>query len=173
MNTTESMDQRYLRPEARPFSWAALNDTQRTAFATIARAMAEAVQALDRPSPSSPSPGSPFLDKDRSNQTLFLCGGRGTGKTSLLLSLQHCVAEAKTWTEEIDAEERHRKACQAAEGQSEDSARPRRTGEEPEIAALRLAGGRRGLESRPLSRGLAVDSGRQRPKASRPRPGGP
>jgi hypothetical protein len=87
-----------LRPEARPFGWYSLNDTQKDAFTTIIGAMHEAVQGIDQTQKQRETVST--IDKFRSSQTILLTGARGTGKTSLLLSLQHCLQDWEGWMAE-------------------------------------------------------------------------
>jgi len=82
-----------LRPEARPLSYSQLDRQQQHAFRRIV-ALFEGAASGDR-SPSdrwrTDGPGRPslgiFLDHARSSRTILIGGSRGTGKTTLLLSL--------------------------------------------------------------------------------------
>jgi hypothetical protein len=85
----------YLRPEARPLSWENLNKAQREALERIVRLMHDSLPARSRP----PEQGSgvrrsvdEWLSTDRSSRTIFLDGGRGSGKTTILLSLMHACS---------------------------------------------------------------------------------
>lgn len=87
-----SDDLRRQRPEARPLSWAALVGPERDAFAAILQHLAEAARRVTADPqvkrPPKPSPRMPVvLDPERANQIVFLNGARGTGKTTVLLSL--------------------------------------------------------------------------------------
>ena len=81
------IDQFYLRQEARPFAWAELDPEQRDALMQIAGRLHRAV--LDLSEPKVPLPPTVPLDLDEKTTTrvVFLSGDRGTGKTSVLLSL--------------------------------------------------------------------------------------
>jgi predicted ATPase len=78
-----------LRAEARPTDWKQLDDTQRTAFKAVVRMIGEAIDALPLPSAAQPAAPDPmdWLSSSRASRTVFLSGGRGTGKTTLLASL--------------------------------------------------------------------------------------
>jgi hypothetical protein len=92
----QSSSNRILRPEARPFSWAQLHDSQRDAFERILAAMAEAVAQLKKRSERDRRPlarQDVFLAKEKTNQVLLLSGERGTGKTSVLLTIQAALTD--------------------------------------------------------------------------------
>ncbi len=80
-----------LRQEARPFHWEDLNQSQKDAFERIVETLEEAIAALDGRKNLSDRRGSDWnplsLDPDRFARSAFLSGARGTGKTSVLLSL--------------------------------------------------------------------------------------
>jgi len=80
-----------LRAEARPFDWPSLNDAQQGAVNRLLALMAAAARSLLPPgrSESPRAVGGAFqLDEDRSSRIALLSGDRGTGKTSVLLSLK-------------------------------------------------------------------------------------
>ncbi len=77
-----------LRQEARPVGWDDLMDDQRRAVVKILRFMQEAHGELGEPTKSVADERVPFrLDRRNSNRMVFLSGSRGTGKTTLYLSL--------------------------------------------------------------------------------------
>jgi DNA-binding CsgD family transcriptional regulator len=93
--------QEYLRPEARPTDWPDLDRAQIAACARILRALAEATRLLAQPEPpEAPRPQDPGarLSADRSSRILFLSGGRGTGKTTVLTTLMRATSVAITET---------------------------------------------------------------------------
>ncbi len=82
----------FLRPEARPLPLDDLHPSQKTAFWEIVNAIR---QAAFRPenknyddSCAPVAKGATYVEDSRTNQVLFLSGERGTGKTSLLLTVQ-------------------------------------------------------------------------------------
>ncbi|MFP5286411.1 MAG: hypothetical protein ACLGI9_11790, partial [Thermoanaerobaculia bacterium] len=83
-----------LRPEARPLHWSNLNQSQKNAFQRILAALHDACSNVDAEAsllektqeeihPSLPETLDPF----RSSRLIFLSGQRGTGKSTVLLSL--------------------------------------------------------------------------------------
>jgi hypothetical protein len=91
----ESKTRRFLRPEARPLPWRRLNASQQDVFRKILQAMDEARCDLDRADRSTGSdrastPPPNLLqqtDRFRSSRLIFLSGQRGTGKSTVLISL--------------------------------------------------------------------------------------
>ena len=83
----------YLRPEARPASWEMLNENQQDAFEQVVKLMAESIRDLEKHSKRSrdTTEFSPWMSMDRSSRTAFLNGKRGTGKSTVLLSLMQGV----------------------------------------------------------------------------------
>lgn len=77
-----------LRPEARPFTYEELHRSQREAFEKIIAAMAEAARNLDKRGQADSFGDAASTDRKRSNRTLLLSGERGTGKTSVLLTVR-------------------------------------------------------------------------------------
>jgi hypothetical protein len=84
-----------LRPEARALEWIDLDNAQQDAVKKVVALM---VEAIDRLQPGerkkrTPAPaGDLFLiDEDRSSRMVLLSGERGTGKTSVLLSLKRLI----------------------------------------------------------------------------------
>jgi hypothetical protein len=82
-----------LRPEARPLAYQQLDQQQQQAFRRLV-ALLEGATSRDRaasPRPRAGGVGRPspniFLDHARSSRTILVSGRRGTGKTTLLLSL--------------------------------------------------------------------------------------
>lgn len=83
-----------LRPEARPLPFNDLTATQQQAFREVVELLCDAVDVLPsegrEAAPRARQParrGRPLLDHDRKAQMLFLSGERGTGKSTVLLSL--------------------------------------------------------------------------------------
>ena len=85
-----------LRPEARPFSWEELNESQRDAFERIVDLMGNAVQNIDQ------NENQLGHSHFRSNQTLLLSGDRGMGKTSLMYSLMSAVTATDSNSTDFD-----------------------------------------------------------------------
>lgn len=82
------MPDQYLRPEANPVTYENLYPGQKTAYRRLAAMLAEAVDELpDRREKPPRDPGTFRLDFRRKTRVALLSGGRGTGKTSALLSL--------------------------------------------------------------------------------------
>jgi hypothetical protein len=81
-----------LRPEARPFTYELLTDSQKDAFQKITGLLEDALRQLDLGIEESKywSDFPPRLQPQtrRINPAIMVTGGRGTGKTSLLLTLQ-------------------------------------------------------------------------------------
>lgn len=77
---------RRLRPEARPLAWASLDAAQQNAFEEIASWLSSAASAVGQQSKDRGDYGG-WLDRDRASRIATLAGGRGTGKTTALLSL--------------------------------------------------------------------------------------
>lgn len=76
------------RPEARPARWADLMTDQRIALERLARMMVSAVSAASSSSPeASTFRGTYKLDHGRSTNLGFISGQRGTGKSTIMLSL--------------------------------------------------------------------------------------
>lgn len=81
-----------IRPEARPLGWSKMDLQQQQAFRRVVEMIEEATRSLpkgDQRSGASPSLNDPadWISRDRSTKTVFLSGGRGSGKSSVLLSL--------------------------------------------------------------------------------------
>lgn len=90
-----------LRREARPFAFADLSGIQRSAFKGIAGAMLEAIDALAPMHKTDRRTSRPAieLDDDRLAQIFLLSGDRGTGKTSVMLSLYRACTH-REWRNE-------------------------------------------------------------------------
>lgn len=94
--------QRYLRAESRPFSWSALTRPERFAFERVAASIAEAVEGLAEPKAyKSKREQAIHLDPGRASRLIFLTGKRGTGKTSVLLSLIRACVAIEEWDAEV------------------------------------------------------------------------
>ena len=82
-----------LRPEARPANWDELDDSQRDAIARVLRFLRSAIEDLRDLHP--PRSRIPWVDRDRVSRLAFLSGRRGTGKTTVLVSLAQAVNDGK------------------------------------------------------------------------------
>src|SRR5262245_6091115 len=82
-----------LRPEARPAEWGKLDAGQKKAFQRLVELIAEAIGDLPEKQSRVVPPGDPYtrLSQSKSSRTAFLSGGRGTGKTTVLLSLRRAT----------------------------------------------------------------------------------
>jgi DNA polymerase III delta prime subunit len=87
-----------LRPEARPLPYPELDRQQQAALdrvvglLTAAAQDAKALAAADRETRSvPPSPAGPYLDSNRCSRNILVSGERGTGKTTLMLSLARAL----------------------------------------------------------------------------------
>ena len=94
MSSTENGYRRVLRPEACPLAYDRLDTSQKDGFVRITQALQDAVDSLPdkRPKPEQPAnQWNPWMpEKDRKSKVVFLSGERGTGKTTLMLTvLQH------------------------------------------------------------------------------------
>jgi hypothetical protein len=81
---------RSLRPEARPIGWEVLNEAQKGAFRKIVTLLSDALPPSSRQEEAASGVRrgvDEWLSDDRSSRTIFLDGGRGSGKTTILLSL--------------------------------------------------------------------------------------
>jgi hypothetical protein len=77
------------RPEALPLRWQLLSEQQQAAVDRLAGWLLDAMSSLDaRPRARHAEAGSAELDYDRRSQITFVDGDRGTGKTSVLLTLR-------------------------------------------------------------------------------------
>jgi len=83
----------YLRPEAVPLPWNALDDSQQEAFRALVTMLVESLHDVPQrlpvgAPPPSPDPNwMPWLDFNRKVRVALLSGFRGSGKTSVMLSL--------------------------------------------------------------------------------------
>jgi len=84
------------RLEAYPFEWSALTSRQKEAVEFVSELLVDALDGLSK----APATGSEF-DFDRRSQLAFVDGDRGTGKSSVLLAVQHLTSEDKANTEEF------------------------------------------------------------------------
>lgn len=88
-----------LRPEARPLTWQSFTPSQQDAFRRIVGYLAAAVDQIpDHSDSAKDDEGDSFgpLDPGRSNNVIMLSGKRGTGKTSLLLTLYQSMRSRDT-----------------------------------------------------------------------------
>lgn len=95
----ESRSRRYdeRRPEARPFQWWSLVQHHREAVGRLLHLLGSAVDALEEPDEPGPLRARPAsrIQGDRASQLAFLDGARGTGKTSVALSLRRGLSSRK------------------------------------------------------------------------------
>ena len=83
------MSRSYRRLEALPLGWEALSDSQRDAVSSVASWLIDAIAAIPRARGESRGAPhqAPQLDRNRFSQIAFIDGDRGTGKSSVLLTL--------------------------------------------------------------------------------------
>ncbi len=90
---------RVLRPEARPLPYAQLDNQQQVALERVVGLLTTALQAA--PAPTSdrvsavqplPAPSGPYLESTRYSRNILIGGERGTGKTTLMMSLASVLA---------------------------------------------------------------------------------
>lgn len=96
---TKNQPEDYLRPEAQPFKFDELNGNQKKAFKKIMKKLKVAVNVLDNNESSDSSlanPTVPPVYTSNWNPIVFLSGERGSGKTSLLLTLMEEYRKFKT-----------------------------------------------------------------------------
>jgi hypothetical protein len=89
-----------LRPEARPVGWGSLTTSQKSALNSIVKCLESAIRSLPtaatNPAKLPVPSGRLGLDERRSNNTIMLSGARGTGKTSLFLTLRELLTPSLT-----------------------------------------------------------------------------
>jgi len=81
---------KYLRPEARPADWNSLDNVQQDAFGIVAKIISEAIEGLpEKPLESYFESEKLYrlANSERASRNLFISGGRGTGKTTVLVTL--------------------------------------------------------------------------------------
>jgi len=82
--------QKYLRPEARPADWNSLDMVQQGALGSVAKMIGEAIDGLPEEPLSSyygPEKLHSLAGSERASRILFVSGARGTGKTTVLVTL--------------------------------------------------------------------------------------
>ena len=93
-----------LRPEARPFAWERMDAHQQKSFVQIVRGLTQAVNNVDVGSTThDPLRDVYHVERSRTNHIMLVSGDRGTGKTSLVLTLLRATIEADAWKSEIDS----------------------------------------------------------------------
>lgn len=89
MVTTGAGREMWRRPEALPLSWQLLSEQQQAAVGRLAGWLLDALASLDANARNRQSwAKDAALDYDRRSQITFVDGDRGTGKTSVLLTLR-------------------------------------------------------------------------------------
>ena len=86
---------RRIRPQARPIDWSKLNLSQREAFRRILYMIDEAITTYDS---RHDLQGRHLVQPNRASNNVFISGSRGTGKTSVLLTLMN-LRESETQSE--------------------------------------------------------------------------
>jgi hypothetical protein len=90
---TTSSNPATLRPEAQPVAYKGLDPRQQKAFARVVELFDAAVADVDSTGDAPAKRIGPFLDQHRSSRTVLVSGERGTGKTTLLLSLVQALRD--------------------------------------------------------------------------------
>lgn len=80
-----------LRPGAQPFSWKDLDPNQQEAFKKILDLIYEVWQGVNKTTDQEEQSYPWKIYKKRRDQVILLSGNRGTGKTSVMLSLIHAI----------------------------------------------------------------------------------
>ena len=109
-----------LRPEARALSWSRLEDAQKQAITRVVDLLIEAIESIPGENQEEFGRGAPEsfrIDNDRASRIVLLSGRRGTGKTTVLLTLRDlCRPERKPLPgDEIKDEEVRKKIAQVAD----------------------------------------------------------
>ena len=84
-----------LRPEASPIDWSYLNESQKEAFRRVLYMLDEAAAAVSDNSEKRRSWASELIQPHRSKLSAFISGARGSGKTSVMLSLMDAITSDK------------------------------------------------------------------------------
>lgn len=79
------MSRGLIRPEAQPANWNSLNDSQKKAVTQILETIADTVEQL--PKQNINDQQAPYLSSSRASRIAFLDGQRGTGKSTVLVTL--------------------------------------------------------------------------------------
>ena len=82
-----------IRPEARPVSWDKLDEGQQEALIRIIKMIHCALPMGQPKPPSSHHSSKPYISEDRSSRLAFLDGARGTGKSTILMTLLKFIIE--------------------------------------------------------------------------------
>lgn len=86
----------HLRPEARPVGFDKLDSEQQRAYERILESIIEALPPAESSGAQTPrGRQQDRLQEDRSSRLVFLSGARGTGKTTVLLSLRKHIEEQR------------------------------------------------------------------------------
>ncbi len=83
-----------IRPEARAVSWETLDKGQQEALTRVLK-MIECSLPKKPPKQDNQHSQIPYISDDRSSRLAFLDGGRGTGKSTILITLQKIIKEGK------------------------------------------------------------------------------
>jgi hypothetical protein len=91
-----------LRYEANSIPSQYLSNSQKRAFEQIVELLAEAVSDVKERNQSEAQTHFPVIDADRKSRTVMISGDRGTGKTSLMLTLQQAITKSISDDNPID-----------------------------------------------------------------------
>jgi hypothetical protein len=95
-----------LRPEARPLEFDELDQQQQDGFRRVVDLLASAasaVRGLEDVRSGQTGKRGPFIEQDRSSRTVLVSGQRGTGKTTLALSLTEAFQSTASLSNATDA----------------------------------------------------------------------
>lgn len=90
-----------LRPEAQPVKWQFMTEHQQSALNELLATLQLAVKQLDEP--STMDGGLPWLAEESYSRLVFIDGKRGTGKTTLMLSLVKLLHDSRPNGDFIEA----------------------------------------------------------------------
>lgn len=96
-----------LRRGARPLGWDQLDETQQNGFRFLTAALCEAASLVTTYTQTRRGRSFFELGRDPGSQTLVLSGDRGTGKTSLLMTLQEATIRCSEWGTPLESEGRN------------------------------------------------------------------
>ncbi|MCI0653303.1 MAG: DEAD/DEAH box helicase family protein, partial [Methylococcaceae bacterium] len=117
MKQNDSPGRKYLRSEAGPLHWSQLDESQLKAFKRLMEMLEEAIDGLpclDRHEKRTTKKDTipPWFDFYRENRLVLLHGARGTGKTSVMLSLiDTCMQKMVEEREYLIEQKLHKIRC--------------------------------------------------------------